>query len=76
MLISQFVQKVSRLTVGGVEIVDGDLAGGHEAEQGQSHHGDHGGDGQWQGLRHPVDGHQHDKVGALHGLHYLGVVSA
>ena len=36
-----------------------------------SDHRDHGGDGEGQGLRHPVGGHQHYEVGTLHGLQQL-----
>ena len=38
-------------------------------------HRDHGSDGKWERLGHPVDGHEEDEVGALHGLHRHRVVS-
>ena len=42
----------------------------------KTHHGDHWGDGEGQGLRHPVGGHQDDEVGTLHGLQQLEEMSA
>ena len=45
-------------------------------QQQLTNHRDHGGDGQGEGLRHPVYGHQEDQVGALHGLHRHLVLTA
>ena len=59
--------------VGGVEIIDGDLARGHDSQHGQQYHGNHRGHRQGQGLCQPVDSHQQDAVGTSQGLANLRI---